>query len=154
MSTLTISFQQLQAQVGMTTYARGQDVLQRKKVLRSRLEVQDDDTVQINATTRGSNDEAYDQDIVVDTSGKKLSLRGFCSCPVDYNCKHVVAAVLRVARDADLAQAISALALPTANKLLRSGWRNWKGSPRARQAEPNPNELARKTVWFTPCNML
>ena len=107
MTPLLISFQQLQAQVGTTTYARGQDVLKQKKVLNCWVDEQDDGTVQINASTRGSNDEVYKQDIVVDNTGKKLSVRGFCSCPVDYNCKHVVAAVLKLARDADLAQALA-----------------------------------------------
>jgi superfamily II DNA or RNA helicase len=118
MTSLTISFQQLQAQVGTTTYARGQDVLKRKKVLNCWIDEQDDGTVQINASTRGSNDETYKQDIVVDNTGKKLSVRGFCSCPVDYNCKHVVAAVLKLARDADMAQALDALALKTGAQLL------------------------------------
>jgi uncharacterized Zn finger protein len=118
MTSLTISFQQLQAQVGTTTYARGQDVLKRKKVLNCWIDEQDDGTLQINASTRGSNDETYKQDIVVDNTGKKLSVRGFCSCPVDYNCKHVVAAVLKLARDADMAQALDALALKTGAQLL------------------------------------
>jgi superfamily II DNA or RNA helicase len=107
MTTLSLSFQQLQAQMGTTTFARGQDVLKRKKVLSVRVQAQDDGTAQINASTQGSLDETYQQDIVVDDTGKKLSVRGFCTCPVDYNCKHVVAAVLRVSHDLDRAQLIA-----------------------------------------------
>jgi superfamily II DNA or RNA helicase len=117
MSPLSISYQQLQAQVGTTTYARGLDLLTRKQVLSSRVQTLDDGTTQVNATVQGSLDEAYSQDIVIDDTGKKLSVRGFCTCPVDYNCKHVVAAVLKVAKDADIAQALDALKLPTAQAL-------------------------------------
>ena len=124
MTSLTLSFQQLQAQIGTTTYARGQDVLKRKKVLNCWIDAQDDGTVQINASTLGSNDETYKQDIVVDNTGKKLSVRGFCSCPVDYNCKHVVAAVLKLARDADMVLALDALALKTGADLLKDQAQN------------------------------
>ncbi len=101
MTELSISYAQLQTQVGTTTYTRGQDVLRRKKVFSASAKAQDDGTVHIIANTQGSSGETYRQDIVVDTTGAKLSLRGFCSCPVDYNCKHVVAAVLRVCHNAD-----------------------------------------------------
>jgi hypothetical protein len=107
MTPLTISFSQLQAQVGTTTYLRGQDILKRKRVLKASVQGLDDGTTQITAVTQGTELEPYQQDIVVDTTGAKLSLRGFCTCPVDYNCKHVVAAVLKVSQDVGIADLIA-----------------------------------------------
>jgi superfamily II DNA or RNA helicase len=95
--------------------------MNRKRVLRTRVEWLDDGTVQLNATTQGSLNEVYEQDIVIDTTGPKQSIRGFCTCPVDYNCKHVVAAVLKAAVDFDATPASMAaknpLGLQTAQEL-------------------------------------
>ncbi len=150
MISLTLSFQQLQAQVGTTTYARGQDVLKRKKVLNCWIDEPGDGTVQINASTLGSNGETYKQDIVVDNTGKKLSLRGFCSCPVDYNCKHVVAAVLKLARDADMVQALDALALKTGADLLKdqaqSAASQWLSQLQQTQTTPAAQARAARTT--------
>ena len=118
MALLSVSYAQLQTQVGSTTYLRGQDLHQRKKVLHASVRVQDDGVHRITASTQGSEVDPYQQDIELDLTGPKLSLRGFCSCPVDYNCKHVVAAVLKVAQDAGAANTLKSLSPDAANALI------------------------------------
>ncbi len=51
--------------------------------------------LKIDATVYGSGEQLYDQHIMVQTlSNGKKSIVGDCSCPVAFNCKHVVAALL------------------------------------------------------------
>ena len=50
----------------------------------------------IQSEVRGSYGQTYDQSISVTEDGRGgLTVVGHCSCPVGYNCKHVVAALLR-----------------------------------------------------------
>ncbi|GIZ11051.1 DEAD/DEAH box helicase [Pseudomonas sp. NCCP-436] len=46
------------------------------------------------ATCRGSGNVSYQQRITLHPYGRKWSVTGHCSCPVGFNCKHVVAALL------------------------------------------------------------
>jgi len=53
-----------------------------------------DGGVLLKGTCRGSESEPYQQSIEIERDGKRIELDGECSCPVGYNCKHVVALVL------------------------------------------------------------
>ena len=57
----------------------------------------------VNSEVEGGHHQTYDQSIVVDQDGRGgLTVIGHCSCPVGYNCKHVVASLLMwSAADAD-----------------------------------------------------
>ena len=46
------------------------------------------------AKTRGSGRSSYQQDVFIQSFDDELSIEGECSCPVGYNCKHVVSACL------------------------------------------------------------
>lgn len=46
------------------------------------------------ASCRGSGNMSYQQRITLHPYGRKWSVTGHCSCPVGFNCKHVVAALL------------------------------------------------------------
>ena len=52
--------------------------------------------LRLHALTHGSAGEAYQQDIQInrDAPGGPLSLTGDCTCPVGFNCKHVVSACM------------------------------------------------------------
>jgi len=53
-----------------------------------------DGGVLLNGTCRGSKIEPYRQNIEIEGKGNRIKMDGECSCPVGYNCKHVVALVL------------------------------------------------------------
>jgi len=48
----------------------------------------------INAQVKGSGGNRYRQSIHLQGKGPQLVVEGDCSCPMEYNCKHVVAALL------------------------------------------------------------
>ena len=71
------------------TYARGTDYARRGKVTLATVE---GDT--ITGRVSGSAAEQYRQRIVLSTGKRGVRVTGDCSCPMDYNCKHVVAVLL------------------------------------------------------------
>jgi superfamily II DNA or RNA helicase len=73
------------------TYGRGQAYARSGKV---RKLVLSDDATRIDSKVSGSAGHLYRQSIEVRNGRKGVRFEGDCSCPVEYNCKHVVAALL------------------------------------------------------------
>jgi superfamily II DNA or RNA helicase len=71
------------------TYNRGADYHRRHMVL----EVSVGDGV-VQGKVRGSSDEQYLQSVKLAVRGNSIDFKGKCSCPMQSNCKHVVAALL------------------------------------------------------------
>ncbi len=53
-----------------------------------------DGTLQLYGLTEGSGHNYYSQTVVLRQDGGRLTIDGECDCPVEYNCKHVVALCL------------------------------------------------------------
>lgn len=75
--------------VGPASFARGRNYHQRGSVLGMYLV---DDVIE--GTVEGSRDQVYSQTISVRTRGRGVEVDGACSCPMDFNCKHVAAVLL------------------------------------------------------------
>ncbi|WP_317204233.1 DEAD/DEAH box helicase [Janthinobacterium sp.] len=71
------------------TYGRGQDYERRGKVRTADLNEQ-----RVNASVSGSGGALYRQSIQIVNGARGVSFKGSCTCPMTYNCKHVVAALL------------------------------------------------------------
>ena len=90
---------------GSTNYDRGADYVRKGKVVS--VAVQD---AGVEGEVAGSGREIYHQSIQLapGAGGRQLAIRGHCSCPVSYNCKHVAAVLLvvqeRLAQMAQMAQ--------------------------------------------------
>ena len=84
------------------TYARGQGYARNGKV---RTLVRSDHAARIDSKVSGSGGHLYQQSIDVRTDRKGVRFEGECSCPVGYNCKHVVAVLLRCLEQAPAASA-------------------------------------------------
>jgi superfamily II DNA or RNA helicase len=80
------------------TYERGQGYARGGKV--RQLVLEDNDT-RIESKVSGSAGRLYRQSIEVRNGRKGIRFEGDCSCPVGYNCKHVVAALLNCLEQAD-----------------------------------------------------
>ena len=79
--------------VGATTFARGRAYARQGAVLRSRwLE----DGLYLVGEVQGSDVEPYTVAVIVTRSdtGRLADIDGACSCPIEHNCKHVVALLL------------------------------------------------------------
>ncbi|NHZ99561.1 DEAD/DEAH box helicase [Massilia sp. CCM 8734] len=98
----------IQENTDEATYARGSDYFRRGKVYSCGVDGKD-----IVGTVGGSGRRVYEQTIEMSEDGG-LMIDGSCSCPMEYNCKHVVAVLLAYLRRQD-AQAPSAPALPYAS---------------------------------------
>jgi superfamily II DNA or RNA helicase len=90
-----------------TTYARGADYHRRKMVLETGLS---GDVVK--GRVSGSSANAYRQSVKLVARGGKIGFEGDCSCPMDYNCKHVVAVLLAACDGMRAAPQGAAAALP------------------------------------------
>lgn len=85
--------------IGDKTYARGESYFQRGHVLYTRLEDKGDDYTDIYGSVTGSGKNIYLQEITLNWEGGYCHIDGECSCPVSYNCKHVVAVCLQYEQD-------------------------------------------------------
>ncbi|MDL2356504.1 MAG: DEAD/DEAH box helicase [Pseudomonadota bacterium] len=74
------------------TFGRGQGYARSGKVRKLKLA---DGGAQIDSTVSGSGSELYRQSIKVTQRSGVVRLKGACSCPMQSNCKHVVAVLLR-----------------------------------------------------------
>ena len=97
---MRITRNDIKEECGATYYKRGVAYFVSGKV--SDLEVgnEDEDSVEIFAIVQGSSSVPYMVEIGVESdqdnfSHSDVSIEGSCSCPIGYNCKHVVAACLK-----------------------------------------------------------
>ena len=79
---------------GDTYYNRGASYQRHGAVLELQIKREAANEVFFEASTRGSSPQPYQQEVHLQYHGKHCRVEGFCSCPVYYNCKHVVAACL------------------------------------------------------------
>ncbi|WP_338768901.1 DEAD/DEAH box helicase [Massilia sp. METH4] len=104
------------AQFDVGTYARGADYARRRKVLSI---TRDDDC--LFGEVEGSGRNVYEQTIYLSPTARGgVRVEGECSCPMDYNCKHVVA-VLLASLDEPSGTAIAP------EPALPAGAENWLG---------------------------
>ncbi len=70
-------------------FERGQGYHRRKRVI----DVAASGDHRIEASVQGSGRNIYHVEIeLIEDQGQLFEVEGFCSCPIGYNCKHVVAA--------------------------------------------------------------
>ena len=62
-----------------------------------------DDRKKVEAAIQGTEPEAYEVEagVKIDNSGRGF-VDGYCTCPVEYNCKHVAAAIIATTHNNDL----------------------------------------------------
>jgi SNF2 family DNA or RNA helicase len=91
-----ISAALLKRECGQGAFERGSKYYHQGRVLQHQSKQISSDHLHITATNQGSGGRQYEQEIHVHRYDQVYFLEGDCSCPVGYNCKHVVAACLAV----------------------------------------------------------
>lgn len=91
-SEITVSL--LKEACGHRAFERGSNYFRQGRVLQLQEQAVREDHLFLTATNRGSGGRVYEQEIDIYRLDRELFLEGACSCPVGYNCKHVVAACL------------------------------------------------------------
>ncbi|MGK0343735.1 MAG: superfamily II DNA or RNA helicase [Candidatus Azotimanducaceae bacterium] len=82
---------------GSSSFTRGENYYFQGHVLSLKLEDPDNntDSIGLMAYTSGSNGHKYKQSITLTAYDRVIDIDGDCSCPMDYNCKHVAAVCLK-----------------------------------------------------------
>ncbi|MDB5792286.1 MAG: helicase [Massilia sp.] len=83
------TLQDVARQFDLTTFARGEAYARQRKVMHVHR-----DGNRIDGEVGGSGGNVYQQAIRLKAGRHGVEFAGNCSCPMDYNCKHVVAALL------------------------------------------------------------
>ncbi|HHK74328.1 MAG TPA: hypothetical protein ENJ57_04085, partial [Rhizobiales bacterium] len=86
----------IQRQCDAGDFRRGLGYFRRGMVLKARMSA---DGRVVTGKVRGSYASSYRQHIDIAPEGRSVSISGSCSCPVGYNCKHVVAVLLTGLRE-------------------------------------------------------
>jgi len=93
------SLEDLTKTVSDACYKRALTYYKKHKIKALEVDFQSDEEVEISSCVSGSSWEDYDQEINIEGSSRGLYLNGNCTCPVGYNCKHVVAACIKYQLD-------------------------------------------------------
>ncbi len=95
----TLTNKDILINIGNTYYARGNDYYQRGYVNSIVVDTENDDAIELKSTVKGSGNQLYTQNISIDKSSRHIDIEGDCSCPVNYNCKHIAAACIQYAAE-------------------------------------------------------
>ncbi len=110
--------------VGDTYFARG-DAYYKKGYVKSLIvESENDDVIELRSSVKGSGNQLYTQTISIDLSSRHIDIEGDCSCPVNYNCKHVTAACIQYAIDGASASPADAKCLAWIDEFNNAGNKN------------------------------
>jgi uncharacterized Zn finger protein len=81
----------------------------------------------------GNGNNVYRQSVRLERHGDALDIAGSCSCPMDYNCKHVVAVLL-----AAMNQRGTALAATPSRNAMHGSPMRWLDQPTSRRKSTPP----------------
>ena len=90
----SINNSEIRQAFGTTTFNRGARYFKEGRLLALEVIKEEDSVVELEASVEGSGGRVYDQRVCLKRHFTYLSLDGDCTCPVGYNCKHVVTACL------------------------------------------------------------
>lgn len=92
---MSLEISQLRAKFSQTYYERGEELFNNKKVVSLRVEDDEPQKVYLYGEVLGSINNVYEQGVHLSFSKNRLiAVFGSCSCPVNHNCKHVIAICL------------------------------------------------------------
>ena len=90
---MNLNASEIRMHTSVNDYSRGVSYFKQHKVTKCLVKVQTHDELVIEGITLGTYADKYTQSITI-TKSNGLNISGSCSCPVGYNCKHVVAVCL------------------------------------------------------------
>jgi superfamily II DNA or RNA helicase len=99
-----LSLSDIQKDFVTDTFAKGVAYCQENRVLHLEMGHDKHGNWKIKSTVQGSGKNVYHTDIIVSFKDQTFFVDGYCSCPMDHNCKHVAAS---------MAHAVSQQSLPS-----------------------------------------
>jgi superfamily II DNA or RNA helicase len=82
------------AAVGGRFFAHGRDYVERGLVLSVQVLEETPEWIRLRSEVRGSSGQTYEQAIEIERQDDQVEISGTCSCPMDFDCKHVAAVCL------------------------------------------------------------
>ena len=143
-----ISAGDVAAGIGEPYFSRGRNYLERGKVRSARLVAPDS----VEGSVLGSGGRVYRQDVALGPArrGRTPEIEGLCSCPMGYNCKHVAAVLLSVARESRREKDPPAAPPEPEPDELPAELRRWIADLRQADAPPAPTppETSRRRLLY------
>jgi len=81
--------------VGHAYFTRGNDYYNQGQVTSLQVDQQEEYFIELTSKVKGSGNRLYTQEITIHWNDDYTNIEGYCSCPVEYNCKHIAAACLQ-----------------------------------------------------------
>lgn len=94
MSTFKLTEEHIRAACDFGSLRKGLEYYRNGYVLRSSPSQMNKTQIEISSEVKGSYQSSYTQDILLTLFNHSVRIDGECSCPVGYNCKHVIAVCL------------------------------------------------------------
>jgi len=110
---------------GNPSFARGRDYFESGRVLALEIQPLDDNRIQLLGSARGSGGRVYQQEAILDECDYYIDIDGFCSCPMEYNCKHIAALCLAYQDESKHSRGRLISALPIAANVLEPEVASW-----------------------------
>ncbi len=118
---MNLNIYELKNYMSSNDFSRGNSYFKNSKVRMCLVKEDSDEKLVLTGNVKGSYSSNYSQSIIISRIGK-LSITGNCSCPVGYNCKHVVAVCLEYIHNG------KTKAIITQPKALKSDLDKWLDS--------------------------
>jgi len=122
---MIITRQDIKAECGTTYYKRGVAYFVKGRVRQLEVLTESHDAVSFQATVAGSSSRPYTVEVHLRDKRQgftfaDISITGYCSCPMEYNCKHVAAACLKYLDTAELFQTVGSSAFSWLDSLAKA----------------------------------
>ena len=97
----TFDIDDIKRSVFSSDFSKGLEYYRKGKVISAEIDIKSDSSYTIYSSTHGSGINIYQQEITVEKRDGEdgVTIEGICSCPVEYDCKHVVASLLYVSEE-------------------------------------------------------
>ena len=92
----TFDIDDIKRSVFSSDFSKGLEYYRKGKVISAKIDIKSDNSYTIYSSTHGSGINIYQQEINIEKKDDNVTIEGICSCPVEYDCKHVVASLLYV----------------------------------------------------------
>ncbi|MCK5293199.1 MAG: SWIM zinc finger family protein, partial [Arcobacteraceae bacterium] len=91
---MTLSIHDIKDNVKTEYYSRGIEYFTTNQVIDMTVGEEETEILYLDGIVKGSGTKTYHQHIEITSGEDGNVINGYCSCPVDYNCKHIVAVCL------------------------------------------------------------
>ena len=140
---MKLTTQDISNYMSSSDYSRGLSYFRKSSVVKCLVTLDSDEKLLMNGVVKGSLNNKYSQFIIINKKKHLTIISGNCSCPVGYNCKHVVAVCLEYIENGKM-KLQHTIPKEIQEDLLKS----WLGSLKESKEETNHKRLEESSTYF------